>query len=76
MPDLPRIATLYFNPRVSRQSLATQGTPSMTKFGIGQPVRRVEDARLLAGAGRYTDDINLPRQAHAFFLRSPHAERV
>ena len=45
----------------------------MTKFGIGQPVRRVEDARLLAGGGRYTDDINLPRQAHAFFLRSPHA---
>ena len=45
----------------------------MTKFGIGQPVRRIEDARLLAGGGRYTDDINLPRQAYALFLRSPHA---
>ncbi len=43
------------------------------KFGIGQPVRRVEDARLLSGAGRYTDDIVLPRQAYAYFLRSPHA---
>ena len=43
------------------------------RFGIGQPVRRVEDARLLAGVGRYIDDINLPRQAYACFLRSPHA---
>ncbi len=45
----------------------------MMKFGIGQPVRRVEDLRLLTGAGRYADDINLPRQAYAYFLRSPHA---
>jgi carbon-monoxide dehydrogenase large subunit len=45
----------------------------MVKFGIGQPVRRLEDSRLLTGTGRYTDDINLPRQAYACFLRSPHA---
>jgi carbon-monoxide dehydrogenase large subunit len=45
----------------------------MVKFGIGQPVRRVEDLRLLTGAGRYTDDINVARQAYAAFLRSPHA---
>ena len=45
----------------------------MAKFGIGQPVRRLEDLRLLTGAGRYTDDINLQRQAYAYFLRSPHA---
>ena len=31
-----------------------------TKFGLAQPVRRVEDPRLLKGAGRYTDDIVLP----------------
>jgi carbon-monoxide dehydrogenase large subunit len=43
------------------------------KFGVGQPVRRIEDQRLLTGTGRYTDDISLPRQAHACFLRSPHA---
>ncbi len=29
----------------------------MTKFGLAQPVRRVEDPRLLKGGGRYTDDI-------------------
>src|ERR1700742_2037469 len=43
------------------------------KFGIGQPVRRHEDIRLLTGKGRYTDDIALPRMAHAFVLRSPAA---
>lgn len=45
----------------------------MEKFGIGQPVRRKEDVRLLTGRGTYTDDINKPGQAHAAFLRSPHA---
>ncbi|MBI3452466.1 MAG: xanthine dehydrogenase family protein molybdopterin-binding subunit [Rhodospirillales bacterium] len=45
----------------------------MVKFGIGQPVRRVEDQRLLTGAGNYLDDVVLPRQAYAHFLRSPHA---
>ncbi len=43
------------------------------KFGIGQPVRRFEDLRLVTGRGRYTDDIVLPRMAHAFVLRSPAA---
>ena len=41
--------------------------------GIGQPVRRKEDFRLLTGSGRFGDDIVLPRQAHAGFVRSPHA---
>ena len=43
------------------------------KKGIGAPVRRKEDARLLIGAGCYSDDVNLPRQARAFVLRSCHA---
>ena len=45
----------------------------MTKFGLAQNVRRVEDPRLLVGAGRYTDDIALPGAAFAAVLRSPHA---
>ena len=45
----------------------------MVKFGIGQPVSRVEDPRLLTGCGCYTADIDLPGQAHAVVLRSPHA---
>jgi aerobic carbon-monoxide dehydrogenase large subunit len=40
---------------------------------IGEAVRRVEDARFLTGAGQYTDDINLPNQRYAVFVRSPHA---
>ncbi len=45
----------------------------MEKFGIGQPVRRFEDRRLLTGKGNYIDDSDLPNQAHAVLLRSPHA---
>ncbi|HJY74979.1 MAG TPA: hypothetical protein VKE95_00025, partial [Burkholderiales bacterium] len=41
--------------------------------GIGKPVTRKEDARLLRGAGCYTDDFNLPGQAYASVVRSPHA---
>jgi xanthine dehydrogenase molybdopterin-binding subunit B len=49
------------------------GTAEPMKFGIGQPVRRFEDIRLITGRGRYQDDIVLPRQTYAMFLRSPHA---
>ncbi|MCR0983838.1 xanthine dehydrogenase family protein molybdopterin-binding subunit [Roseomonas populi] len=41
--------------------------------GIGQSVRRREDQRLLRGQGRYVADMAVPGQAHAAFLRSPHA---
>ena len=41
--------------------------------GIGQPVRRREDLRLVRGAGRYTADENLPGQVYAVMVRSPHA---
>src|SRR6267154_1314523 len=45
----------------------------MSKYGIGQPVLRFEDPRLLRGQGRFINDVNLPGQAHAVFVRSPHA---
>jgi carbon-monoxide dehydrogenase large subunit len=45
----------------------------MEKFGIGQPVRRREDVRLLTGRGRYTDDMDPPGCVQAVILRSPHA---
>src|SRR5438309_3810072 len=50
------------------------GNPSGT--GIGQPVRRREDRRLLTGKGRYSDDVNLPGQAYAVMVRSPHAHAL
>lgn len=40
---------------------------------VGAPVKRVEDGRLLRGAGRYVADITLPHMFHVAFLRSPHA---
>src|SRR5260370_25038233 len=43
------------------------------QFGIGQAVTRFEDPRLLRGQGRFINDVNLPGQAHAVVLRSPHA---
>ena len=43
------------------------------KFAVGQSVRRLEDPRLLQGLGRYSDDVSLPREAHAVLARSPHA---
>ena len=45
----------------------------VNKYGIGQSVRRVEDARFLTGRGRYLDDIALPRQCHGVVLLSTHA---
>src|SRR5436309_15701425 len=45
----------------------------LEKFGIGQSARRIEDPRLIQGAGRYADDVTLPRQLHATIVRSPHA---
>ena len=43
---------------------------------VGARVARVEDGRLLAGAGRYVDDVTVPGLLHAAFARSPypHAE--
>jgi aerobic carbon-monoxide dehydrogenase large subunit len=45
----------------------------MSATGIGASVKRTEDIRFITGKGRYVDDVNRPGQAHAYFLRSPHA---
>ena len=39
----------------------------------GASVKRSEDLRILAGTGRYVDDIKLPGMLHAAFVRSPLA---
>ena len=43
---------------------------------IGARVQRKEDYRFLTGAGQYTDDVALPNQSYAAFVRSPHAHAV
>jgi carbon-monoxide dehydrogenase large subunit len=45
----------------------------VNKFGIGQPVPRVEDPRFITGRGRYVDDFELPQQCYGVVVMSPHA---
>jgi carbon-monoxide dehydrogenase large subunit len=45
----------------------------MAKYRIGEAVRREEDLRLLTGAGRYVEDVEVPYAARGHVLRSPHA---
>src|SRR5471030_801349 len=54
----------------------TEAALSLTKFGIGQPVRRSEDPKLVRGEGRYTDDIGIAGQAYALMVRSSIAHGV
>src|SRR6266700_2830946 len=49
---------------------------AIAKFGIGQPVLRTEDPKLVRGEGRFTDDVGLPGQAYAVMVRSRHAHGV
>ncbi len=48
----------------------------MGRFGIGQPVKRIEDNRLLTGNGLYTDDINFEKQAYMHIFRSPFSKAI
>jgi carbon-monoxide dehydrogenase large subunit len=43
------------------------------KYGLGQPVTRFEDPRLLRGEGRFINDMAVPGMAHIVYVRSPHA---
>ena len=40
---------------------------------VGEALARKEDERFLTGRGRFVDDVRLPGEAHAIFVRSPHA---
>jgi carbon-monoxide dehydrogenase large subunit len=46
---------------------------SLTKFGVGQPVRRSEDPKLVRGEGCYTDDLSRAGQAYAVMVRGRDA---
>ena len=54
----------------------TEAALSLTKFGVGQPVRRSEDPKLVRGEGRYTDDIGRTGQTYAVMVRSSIAHGV
>jgi carbon-monoxide dehydrogenase large subunit len=46
---------------------------SPTAQGIGVPLRRVEDRRLLLGRARFITDVDWPGALHCVLVRSPHA---
>ncbi len=48
------------------------GRPDELYRFIGKPLPRKEDARLITGKGRFTDDFNLDGQAYAVMVRSPY----
>jgi aerobic carbon-monoxide dehydrogenase large subunit len=48
----------------------------MSKFGIGQAVRRVEDQRFTTGSGQFVADVALPRLCYGVCVLSPHAHAV
>jgi aerobic carbon-monoxide dehydrogenase large subunit len=49
---------------------------ALQKYGVGQPVRRKEDDRLVRGNGKYTDDFTLPNQAYAWIVCSSQAHGI
>lgn len=62
------------NDRATRIPVSRQRErPGQKTKWIGTDMKRVEDPRLLAGRGRYADDVRLPGMLHAAALPSPHA---
>ena len=58
---------------MSSVPLQVQFDPSSARFGASRSQKRLEDERLLTGKGRYSDDLDLPRQCWMVLVRSPHA---
>src|SRR5512146_3028250 len=58
---------------VREKPAAAQQRATKATGPIGARIERKEDARFLTGAGQYTDDVVLPHQTYACFVRSPHA---
>jgi hypothetical protein len=72
LPRLARCGRRLTRPP-SRRQMSFLTRSNAARQGFGKPVPRKEDARLVAGRGRYSDDFSLPGQAQAQLVRSPHA---
>ncbi len=59
--------------RTPTREKAAAPRPAASTGPIGKSIERKEDQRFLTGAGQYTDDVVLPNQSYAVFVRSPHA---
>src|SRR5260221_14139968 len=58
---------------MSVPSIQVQFDPASARFGASRSQKRLEDERLLTGKGRYSDDLEFPRQCWLVLVRSPHA---
>src|SRR5437762_3884728 len=58
---------------MSARPLQVQFDPASARFGASRSQKRLEDARLLTGKGRYSDDLEFPGQCWLVLVRSPHA---
>src|SRR5437868_1324435 len=58
---------------MSSVPLQVQFDPASARFGASRSQKRLEDERLLTGKGRYSDDLEFPRQCWLVLVRSPHA---
>src|SRR5918912_600880 len=53
--------------------LQVQFDPAAARFGASRSQKRLEDERLLTGKGRYSDDLDFPKQCWLVVVRSPYA---
>jgi len=58
---------------MAANSLQVQFDPASARFGAARSQKRLEDDRLLAGKGLFSDDREFPNQAWLVLVRSPHA---
>ena len=58
---------------MTANSLQVQFDPASARFGAARSQKRLEDDRLLAGKGVFSDDREFPNQAWLVVVRSPHA---
>ena len=58
---------------MTQSMLQVQFDPASARFGAARSQKRLEDDRLLAGKGLFSDDREFPGQAWLAILRSPHA---
>src|SRR5207344_1844284 len=61
------------NPTRSSKDKLMNILPGNMRFGAGQPVKRLEDQRLLTGKGQFIDDKPEEGALWLYVLRSPHA---
>src|SRR5438552_984483 len=58
---------------MSSVPLQVQFDPASARFGASRSQKRLEDERLLTGKGRYSDDLEFPRECWLVLVRAPHA---